>query len=494
MQQWTFQRFRRPQLSVDAISHEAGSRVIALRAGAQCYRFAVDDADAAAEIAAQLANLCDGAAPLWQTVHKSVPGSPWHALATFLDTRSLIRETLDDAERALAMQARRIDDLISGTHAAFMARLPAEARDAAAAQAARLCSVIDRTLLAATSFFARGDPFDAAVQPNFYLALLLIEFDYLRSASPPTLLAARQLLQRIVQTADGRPTTMCDDAGNLYDEHDLASHLWLVCDCLARSVGAEAARFHVARIPKLSLSSGLEFMRRTEIVTRETLALWGPNHYVNALEVLDDAKAPLIAGPYIEQYHVTRRFVEIIAPLLSRRLSPQLRRTMFQYYSEEIGHEALESTTCEALGVSQRALDLAVPLPLHFAFVDALTVVAELDPIASFAAIMVIEGVFGEPPRMSLRLASVGEANPAFRSVAQEHDELNDTLNHNSIARDCFEHVSAVSPPRQLNALRRILFLLELNHRAWNGIAEFYGSQKALALQGRFGEPMAPQI
>jgi len=210
--------------------------------------------------------------------------------------------------------------------------------------------------------------------------------------------------------------------------------------------------------------------------------------------VLDDAKAPLIAGPYIEQYHVTRRFVEIIAPLLSRRLSPQLRRTMFQYYSEEIGHEALESTTCEALGVSQRALDLAVPLPLHFAFVDALTVVAELDPIASFAAIMVIEGVFGEPPRMSLRLASVGEANPAFRSVAQEHDELNDTLNHNSIARDCFEHVSAVSPPRQLNALRRILFLLELNHRAWNGIAEFYGSQKALALQGRFGEPMAPQI
>ncbi|MGZ6022798.1 MAG: hypothetical protein ACXWLQ_09400, partial [Rhizomicrobium sp.] len=239
---------------------------------------------------------------------------------------------------------------------------------------------------------------------------------------------------------------------------------------------------------------GLEFMRRTELLTRETLSLWGPNRYVTALEALKDAASPLIAGPYIEQYHVTRRFVEIVSPLLSKRLARPLRRLMYQYYSEEVGHEALESTTCEALGVSPRALDAALPLPLHFAFVDALTVAAELDPITSFAAIMVIEGVFGEPPRMSLRLASVGEANPAFRSVSQDHDDLNDTLNHNSIARDCFEHVSAVSPDRQLSAMKRILFLLELNHRAWDGIAEFYGSQKALMLQGPLGMPMTPQL
>lgn len=144
--------------------------------------------------------------------------------------------------------------------------------------------------------------------------------------------------------------------------------------------------------------------------------------------------------------------------------------------------------------MTRRALDLALPLPLHFAFVDALTVVAELDPITSFAAIMAIEGVFGEPPRMSLRLASVGKANPVFRQVSQEHDELNDTLNHNSIARDCFEHISAVSSARQRAAMHRILFLLELNHRAWDGIAQFYGGQKVLSLQGQYGELMSPQI
>jgi hypothetical protein len=134
------------------------------------------------------------------------------------------------------------------------------------------------------------------------------------------------------------------------------------------------------------------------------------------------------------------------------------------------------------------------PLPLHFAFVDALTTMADLDPVTSFAAVMVIEGVFGEPPKLSLRLQSVGEASPAFRSVSKEHDELNETLNHNSISRDCFENVSAVSPLRQLQTIRRVLFLLELNHRAWDDIAGFYGSQQTLTIQGPFGRPLNPRL
>ena len=495
MQLWSFHRYRRPQLCLDAIEHAHDSRTVTLYCGTQTYRFSFDDADAAAQTAAEIANLRDAGSPLWETVRASEPGSAWHALATFLDTRSLIRETLNEAVTSLARQARRVEDLVSGTHAAIMDRLASVEHAAATAHADRLYRAIDRTLAAGTSFFAGRDPYDAAFQPNFYLGLAAIEFEYLRHASPPALAAVKALLGRVARArspaADAVATI--NQAGGLYDQHDLASHLWLIAHCLVQSVSDASARFRATPLPDTSLSSGLEFMRRTELLTRETLSLWGPNRYVTALEALKDAASPLIAGPYIEQYHVTRRFVEIVSPLLSKRLARPLRRLMYQYYSEEVGHEALESTTCEALGVSPRALDAALPLPLHFAFVDALTVAAELDPITSFAAIMVIEGVFGEPPRMSLRLASVGEANPAFRSVSQDHDDLNDTLNHNSIARDCFEHVSAVSPDRQRSAMQRVLFLLELNHRAWDGIAEFYGSQKALMLQGPLGLPMTPQ-
>jgi hypothetical protein len=234
-------------------------------------------------------------------------------------------------------------------------------------------------------------------------------------------------------------------------------------------------------------------MRKTEVLTRETLAKWGENPYVTALEALNDRYSPLIVGPFIEQYHVTRRFVEIVAPLLSKRLSVPLRTMMFRYYSEEVGHEELESTTCEAMGVSQRALESAVPLPLHFAFVDALTLVAQIDPIASLASIMVIEGVFGEPPKMSLRLAAVARKNPSFREITGEHDELNETLNHNSLSRDAFEHITAVAPHVQRRVMQRILFLLELNQRAWQGIAEFYGPQSEVWLPGSLGKQLAPQ-
>ena len=111
----------------------------------------------------------------------------------------------------------------------------------------------------------------------------------------------------------------------------------------------------------------------------------------------------------------------------------------------------------------------------------------------TMAAVMVIEGVFGEPPRLSLRLASLRGGDVALQGAARQHEELNEDLNHNSIARDCFEHVAAIGTTKQRQAMRRILFLLELNHRAWNDIAQFYGAQESLMLQGAFGAPLPPR-
>lgn len=73
-----------------------------------------------------------------------------------------------------------------------------------------------------------------------------------------------------------------------------------------------------------------------------------------------------------------------------------------------------------------------------------------------------------------------------------EHEELNESLNHDSLARDLFAHVDAIGPERQATALRRMLFLLELNQRAWGSIAQFYGPQRELRLHGPFGRPLPP--
>ena len=102
MQLWTFRRYHRPQLCVDAIEHAHGSKTVTLHSGSQCYRFALDDADGAGLLVTELAKLRDAGSPLWETVKASEPESSWHAIATFLDTRSLIRETRDESGDALA--------------------------------------------------------------------------------------------------------------------------------------------------------------------------------------------------------------------------------------------------------------------------------------------------------------------------------------------------------------------------------------------------------
>jgi hypothetical protein len=487
---WTFRRYRQPRLCVDAIEHDEPSRIVTLRAGTQCYRLAFDDPGGAAQTAAELATLRNARAPLWTTLRLSPPDSAWSVLGNFLDTHSLIAEAENDAAQRLAVQRERIDVCIHGTVAAVLQGLPPARRASVAVHALAIQQWLNQGVTAESTTTADTNPFDAAAQPNFYLGLVAIEIDYLRAASPLTLEAVATLLAFVAGREGGGGSDELAEACGLDDERDLAAHLWLIANCLVLSTSDEAARFPLPPLPEFSLSSGLEFMRRTELLTRETLSLWGPNCYVRRLEDLGNADSPLIAGPFIEQYHVTRRFLEIIAPLLSKRLSGPLRSMMFRYFAEESGHEALEGTTCEALGVSEIALNTALPLPLHFAFVDCLTLVARLDPIASFAAIMVIEGIFGEPPRMSLRLAAVGRGNPRLREVSGEHDALNETLNHNSIPRDAFEHISAISPGRQVSAMHRILFLLELNHRAWDGIATFYGGQETLSLQGPLGSPL----
>ncbi|MEG3164364.1 hypothetical protein U1701_07135 [Sphingomonas sp. PB2P19] len=490
MDLWTFHRYRAPRLCVDAIELASDAPAITLRQGDAQYRLAVDDTDAAARMAAELATLRDSGAPLWDLMRQA-GADGWGALGAFLDSRALIRESHDGTREALAARIAAIECCIAGTISAIQAGL-SPARRVRLAEHAALLRVEADADLPGDRIGTAGDPFDADVQPNFFLALIIAECAYFRRSAPLTLVAVGVMLARLAGGEAELPESdAVMEALALYDPRDLESHLWLVGRALVDSTGDAAMRFATPPIPDLPMLPGLEFMRRVEILTRSALGAWGQNPYVTALDTLGDRWSPLIAGPFIEQYHVTCRFVEIIAPNLSRRLIAPLRAMMFRYYGEEVGHEALESTTCETLGITQAALDRAVPLPLHFAFVDLLTLVAQTDPVTSCASIMVIEGVFGEPPKMSLRLAAVARTNPAFSDLAGDHDELNEDLNHNSIARDAFEHIAAVPPATQARVIRRILFLLELNHRAWGGITDYYGPQAALHLQGPLGRRLS---
>lgn len=479
MEPWTFRRYRRPALAVDGIDIDPEGRAVALCSGQRRYWLAVDDPDGAARLARDLSDLRQAGAPLWEALRTGEADTGWRDLATFLDARSLIREAREDAALRLAAETRQVRDAIRGTLNAILDGL---AEDGRAALWANAMIALEALRDGPYPSAAGPDPFDPDAQPNFFLGLLSLEFAYLRTASPPTLAAAEAMLTELAAAPGGGSglEAALGEASGVYDPRDLASHLWLVGQALLMSTTETAARLPAPPPGAPPLHCGLEVMRQAELLARDVLAAWGPNAYAEAMDAVRDPTAPLVVGAAVEEFHVTRRLVEVIAPLLSRRLAPPLRAMMFRYFAEEIGHEALESASCQALGVSPAALDQAVPLPLNFAFVDVLTLLASEDPLAAFASLMVIEGLFGETPRAGSPLE------------ADAHDALNAALHHNSIARVAFEQVGAVSPARQVAIRRKLLFMLELSHRAWAGVAAFYGAQPRLRLLGPFGQPLAP--
>ena len=131
-------------------------------------------------------------------------------------------------------------------------------------------------------------------------------------------------------------------------------------------------------------------------------------------------------------------------------------------------------------------------MPLHLAFVNTLIEISERDPIAFFAAIMVTEGMLGEQSAVSDMMAEVSRTNDEFRRVSRLHDQLNRELHHTAIARQAFEHIAFITVDRQRRALNWLLFLLELNHRLWNDLVDFYMPQSTFQMHGFLGRPQAP--
>lgn len=494
MEPWTLSRYHRPRLCVDRIDREPGGFVVALTAGNEVYRLACDSVDVAKRLQNELSELRSADAVLWQAVCSGKTTSHWRVLCSFLDARSLITDSVAHNEELQAKQAVSVINRVKEAAASVLANVTLEQRDRVQANAASCLRTISSSR--AGVGVVEPDFFAAAKHENFFCGLLEVELSYMRRSAPAALCATALMLAEIageqlhdLETFNDR---LEEEMGGLYSEHDLDAHLTLIVHCLTQSAGDDAMRFPIPALPEIGVVSGLEFMRRAELLTRDALASWGPNDYLSGITPLQDIRSPLVTGCYIEEYHVTRRFVEIIAPMLRKRLSSPLRALMFRYYSEELGHEEFEQATCESLGVTGAILDRAIPLPLHFAFVDALTEASDRDPIAFFSVVMVTEGMIGDASTVSDRLAEVGRDHSTFRRVSQRHDDLNEDLHHSSIARNVFQNIEVVADIKQKRAYEWLLFLLELNHRAWNGVAKFYGPQKSLLMHGFLGATWTP--
>jgi hypothetical protein len=175
----------------------------------------------------------------------------------------------------------------------------------------------------------------------------------------------------------------------------------------------------------------------------------------------------LIVGAFVEEYRITRRFVETIVPALARRFRDPLRDRVFRYYREEYGHEAYERASCLAMGVPPERLDAGHPLPYHLAYVDNFVSFAQSDAVTYLTSVMVTERLPGDPSGIN-DLIDADEFGEEFARVFRKHEAVNDALAHDSLSRHFLAEIPSVTPAQSAATLDCVVYLIELTHRAWS--------------------------
>jgi len=217
---------------------------------------------------------------------------------------------------------------------------------------------------------------------------------------------------------------------------------------------------------------GINFILDLEHEVTQHLARLGDHPALGAMTNTAMARR-LIQEAFLQEYLVTCRFIDTIAPLLSKRFPDPLRESVHRYFAEEIGHETFERENCLRLGLTPQHIDDARPLLLHLAFVDILTVLARESPISFFCASMFTEGLIGSHDSLvSLALQALPNESELVRGIS-EHAELNEEIDHRGVGRDWMSRVLIVDETVQHEVSEMLAYLAELNWRMWQQLVRF---------------------
>jgi hypothetical protein len=487
MEAWTLGKYERPYLDVRAIRFEAESRELVVLAPRGEYVIECEGG-VDARVAEQLESLRSEGAPLWSDVRGGREGE-WRALLQEMDHLGLLRDAAkDDALSArLRDDERAIDAYVDAARAWTLAK----GRDARAGLASAVAIV-----LAHVDALARdldGDDEgpramrldDVLVLDDFFVQTALLQASYAHRAAPGALAAGYALLVGVAgETGVAIPRGAGERARRLRDAHasgvyareDARRYLDALATFLVESTKPTAARVFRATFTPKGARAGLDFVLDVERVAAEAAARVGAPRFLAAVSA-PDAPIALAQGAYLEELRVTERFVEILTPLLSKRLAPPLRKRMFRYYAEEVGHEAFEYESCKSVGLTDERIAETPALPLHVAYVDLFTLVAEVDPIAFFASIFVTEGSLGTSSPLDEPLRRLTNQGEKYEELAGAHAALNEEYNHTSLSRLFLADVGRVSEVAQARAIAVVLLLMELNHRAWDALLDVYSAR-----------------
>ncbi|HEY0166887.1 MAG TPA: iron-containing redox enzyme family protein [Jatrophihabitans sp.] len=502
MTTWSLASYRKPFLQVAEVQTDPSGEIL-LCAAEETFELGPPDGVSQQAMARLLSSMRDPEHEVWLELRKP---SPWSKLVESLDVFGLIAEADDqlsavaaaetDRYLELAAQARRWLDELSELAPAPMADRLATVLGSTLAHAhsllIELASELGLSGLPAAGGAARIRP-----ATDFYGHLvdqLLTHWRY--TAPAAVLLTCLALREADPAGGDGELALrlLAELAGGPYDLAETATQLSCLVVTLGRAAGPGNDRLLELSAADTATGpcSGTNLALAGERLAVRGLRVLGPSSYHRTLGsgAPSDGDRPdrLALGTYLEQYLITRRFVEIILPLLAKRLRPELRDSLFRYYAEEVGHEVFELQTCLALGLTESEVVLATALPAWVTYLDVFARIAATDPVGFLASVMVTEGLPGTRTPVNDLLEQAGAlAGTDAAQVMRQHEEVNVELDHTTMARRLLAQVPVVSPAGQRRAMDHLLFLLELNFRAWEELHWYYTDAANDRLHGPFG-------
>jgi hypothetical protein len=469
LERWSVHRYQLPQLDIEAIRPLEDALEVSSRHGV--FRLSYDDCEELDHaLVPMLDALRDPRAALWQAVREEVgAGAALIPMLCVLDDLGLIRE-------CGAGDPARTQAAIVGAVRAWSAELGRDLAGGADSAIVVVEQVADRFAERFDDAVRRGALVE---EDNFFVLTLVLQAQYLRTDAPAVLALLVVGLRAAVRRARlGDNSTWWFGIGDmpvhaedewscgLVDLPVVRRYLGAVGRLVRAAVGPGAGRRVRAERAPVEALSGINFMLDLETEIPRLVAELGPSPAQAAVADRSLARR-VIRTAFLQEYLVTCRFAECLAPLLSRRFADSLHDAVHRYFEEETGHDAFEREYCLRLGFSEQEVDEAEPLPLHLAFVDILIMLARESPIAVFCASPLIEGVMSTRHALALLAMQVAPDEPMLIDAIGDRAYIEGDPDHRRLGRDWMNRVPLVTPRLQQEIAELIAYLGELNWRRW---------------------------
>ncbi len=482
MERWSFEKYQSPALATGLISVDVANNLVSF-SPENCEILDFEAAGISAdELATILGSLQRHNSRFWQEI-KMGGSAPWlYSLVKQLDDLGLIDEHfigLSVEENFIREVEEIVQDTVGFLKKKIGTRAPMYGR-----QLRTINSLLMRTgIYAPHPVSLWGE----VVDHNFAIQAIAFQIDYASQNFPEILPVWLRILTLIMQWLSGEKNVepVMDLTPGVFNTTDL-KNIETYALSFAQLVVLSGLRVgnrlttQADLVPDAPVSGLAVAVTGQRILSAASKKLGTPNYLTSVFEHQTEDISPLIQGIYIEQFHVTTRFVEIIGPLLAKRFKPAIRTRFFNYFHEEFGHEEYELDTCKALGLERNHVESAIPLPMTTVYVDAYTVLAQTSPLSFMLSIMITEGLLNHKNPFHDRLDQLIHKALKADAISSLHHKLNDELNHSSLSRLFLADVDYVSPTQQRQMLNAALFMLELNFRSLEESAFFYGAQSQI--------------